>query len=56
MWGQSACCILALCIVNFFGAGVPTLFAAMVPLGIIIIILVVLVLLTGIAVDDVFVC
>lgn len=56
MWGQSACCILALCIVNFFGAGVPTLFAAMVPLGILIIILVVLVLVTGSAIDDVFVC
>ena len=33
MWGQSMCCIFVLCVVNFFGCGVPKLFAAMVPLG-----------------------
>ena len=33
MWGQSACCLLVLCIVNSFNAKIPKLFAAMVPLG-----------------------
>lgn len=33
MWGQSACCLFVLCIGNLFGAAIPELFAAMVPLG-----------------------
>ena len=34
IWGQSTCCLLILCIVNAFGAKIPNLFAAMVPLGV----------------------
>ena len=33
MWGQSTCCLLALCVLNAFGCQIPKLFAAMVPLG-----------------------
>eukprot|EP00601_Ochromonadales_sp_CCMP2298_P030629 CAMPEP_0173332564 /NCGR_PEP_ID=MMETSP1144-20121109/4420_1 /TAXON_ID=483371 /ORGANISM="non described non described, Strain CCMP2298" /LENGTH=516 /DNA_ID=CAMNT_0014277457 /DNA_START=53 /DNA_END=1600 /DNA_ORIENTATION=- len=33
-WGQTTCCLLLLCLANtFFGAQIPNIFAAMVPLG-----------------------
>lgn len=34
IWGQSTCCLLVLCILNLFNAKIPSLFAAMVPLGV----------------------
>lgn len=34
IWGQSTCCLLALCLCNAVGAEIPGLFAAMVPLGV----------------------
>lgn len=33
IWGQTLCCLVVLCIGNAFGAGIPPLFVAMVPLG-----------------------
>lgn len=34
IWGQSTCCLFILCVLNAFGAKIPNLFAAMVPLGV----------------------
>ena len=34
IWGQSTCCLLVLCVLNIFNAKIPSLFAAMVPLGV----------------------
>ena len=33
MWGQSSCCLLAICVLNSMGSKIPPMFAAMVPLG-----------------------
>ena len=33
IWGQTLCCLIVLCVGNLFGAGIPPLFVAMVPLG-----------------------
>ncbi len=35
MWGQSTCCLIVLCILNYYFNGqIPSLFPAMIPLGI----------------------
>ena len=33
MWGQTVCCLFVSCVGNLFGAAIPPLFTAMVPLG-----------------------